>query len=144
MVGMLVQGNDANKTGLRLDKWLWYARFFKSRRAATEAISGGRFRLDGMIMNKPHRQALCGQVLTFIQGDRVRVIKIMALGSRRGPASEAYELYQDLTPATKLPSKTKKATQPEFEARSKGSGRPTKLQRRATDWLKAKINESEG
>ena len=64
-------------------------RGFKSRSAATKAISGGRFRLDGMIMNKPHRQALCGQVLTFIQGDRVRVIKIMALGSRRGPASEA-------------------------------------------------------
>ena len=79
----------AQNARLRLDKWLWYARFFKTRRAASKAISGGRFRLDGMIMNKPHRQALCGQVLTFIQGDRVRVIKIMALGSRRGPASEA-------------------------------------------------------
>ena len=49
----------------------------------------------------------------------------------------------EIVPLT-LPSKTIKATQPEFEARNKGSGRPTKLQRRATDWLKAKINESEG
>ena len=137
-------GADAQNARLRLDKWLWYARFFKTRRAATKAISGGRFRLDGMIMNKPHRQALCGQVLTFIQGNRVRVIKIAALGSRRGPASEASMLYQDLTPAPNLPSRAIKATQPEFEARSKGSGRPTKLQRRATDWLKAKTNESEG
>ena len=136
-------GVDAQNALLRLDKWLWYARFFKSRRAATKAISGGRFRLDGMIMNKPHRQALCGQVLTFIQGDRVRVIKIMALGSRRGPASEASVLYHDLTPAPDLSPKNIKARFPEFEARSKGSGRPTKLQRRATDWLKAKINESE-
>ncbi|MDC0062881.1 S4 domain-containing protein, partial [Candidatus Puniceispirillum sp.] len=80
-------GADAQDTLLRLDKWLWYARFFKTRSAATKAISGGRFRLDGMVMNKPHRQALCGQVLTFIQGDRIRVIKITALGSRRGPTT---------------------------------------------------------
>ena len=137
-------GADAQNALLRLDKWLWYARFFKSRSAATKAISGGRFRLDGIIMNKPHRQALCGQVLTFIQGDRVRVIKIMALGSRRGPAREASLLYHDLTPAPDLSSKNIKARLPEFEARSKGSGRPTKLQRRAIDRLKAKIDESEG
>ena len=128
---------------LRLDKWLWYARFFKTRSAATKAISGGRFRLDGMVMNKPHRQAICGQVLTFIQGDRIRVIKITALGSRRGPATEASLLYEDLTPARDVPVKTRNVTQPEFEARSKGSGRPTKLQRRATERLKARINGNE-
>ena len=137
-------GANAQYTLLRLDKWLWYARFFKTRGAANKAISGGRFRLNGMAMNKPHRQALCGQVLTFIQGNRIRVIKIMGLGSRRGPASEACRLYEDLAPARDQPLKTGKAGQPEFEARSKGSGRPTKLQRRATDRLKAKINDNEG
>ena len=134
----------AQDTPLRLDKWLWYARFFKTRSAATKAISGGRFRLDGIVINKPHRQALCGQVLTFIQGGRIRVIRIIALGSRRGPASEASLLYKDLTPASDdAPQNTKRPKPPEFEARSKGSGRPTKLQRRATDRLKAKINENE-
>ena len=137
-------GADAQDTLLRLDKWLWYARFFKTRGAATKAISDGRFRLDGVVMNKPHRQALCGQVLTFIQGNRVRIIKIIALGSRRGPASEASVLYEDLTPARDLFSKSEKVKQPEFEARSKGSGRPTKRQRRATDRLKTKINDNEG
>ena len=137
-------GADAQGTLLRLDKWLWYARFFKSRSAATKAILGGRFRLDGMVMNKPHRQALCGQVLTFIQADRIRVIKIMALGNRRGPASEASLLYEDLTPARGAFSKTLKVKPPEFEARIKGSGRPTKLQRRATDRLKARMNDNEG
>ena len=137
-------GADAQDMPLRLDKWLWYARFFKTRSAATKAISSGRFRLDGMVMNKPHRQALCGQVLTFIQGDRIRVIRILALGSRRGPASEASALYEDLTPARDVLQKTERRKQPEFEARSKGSGRPTKLQRRATDRLKAKINDNEG
>ena len=136
-------GADARDSLLRLDKWLWYARFFKTRSAATKAISGGRFRLDGMVMNKPHRHAICGQVLTFIQGDRVRVIKIMALGSRRGPASEASTLYKDLTPARNVRSKTSKVKQPEFEVRKKGSGRPTKFQRRATDRLKARINDNE-
>ena len=137
-------GADAQDTLLRLDKWLWYARFFKTRSAATKAISGGRFRLNGMAMNKPHRRALCGQVLTFIQGDRIRVIKIMAFGGRRGPATEASLLYEDLTPARDAPQKTKRPKQPEFEARSKGTGRPTKLQRRATDRLKATINDNEG
>ncbi len=137
-------GADAQDTPLRLDKWLWYARFFKTRSAANKAISGGRFRLDGTVMNKPHRQALCGQVLTFVQGNRIRVIKIRTLGSRRGPASEALLLYEDLMPARELPLKTKNVKQPEFEARSKGSGRPTKLQRRATDRLKAIINDNEG
>ena len=137
-------GAHAQDTLLRLDKWLWYARFFKSRSAANKAISGGRFRLDGMVMNKPHREAICGQVLTFIQGDRIRVIKIMALGTRRGPAREASLLYEDLAPARDAPSKTSKVQQPEFEARSKGSGRPTKLQRRATDRLKARIDDNEG
>ena len=137
-------GADAQNALLRLDKWLWHARFFKTRRAATKAISGGRFRLDGMIMNKPHRQALCGQVLTFIQGDQVRVVEIMALGSRRGPASEASLLYEDLKPPHDAPLKTRTVKEPEFEVRSKGSGRPTKLQRRAIDRLKARINDNEG
>ena len=135
---------DVRDMPLRLDKWLWYGRFFKTRSAATKAISDGRFRLDGMVMNKPHRQAICGQVLTFIQGDRIRVIRILALGSRRGPASEASDLFEDLTPALDVLQKTERPKQPEFEARSKGSGRPTKLQRRATDRLKAKINDNEG
>jgi ribosome-associated heat shock protein Hsp15 len=136
-------GANAQDKTLRLDKWLWYARFFKTRSAATKAILAGRFRLDGMVVNKPHRQALCDQVLTFIQGDRVRVIKIMALGSRRGPSSEAALLYEDLTPERDAPAKTVKAAKLEFEARGKGSGRPTKRQRRATDRLKAILNDDE-
>ena len=133
---------DARDNVLRLDKWLWYARLFKTRSAANRAISGGRFRLNGIIMTKPHRQALCGQILTFIQGDRVRVIKIVALGSRRGPAGEAVLLYEDLTLTIKIEEKTEKAKQLEFEARGKGSGRPTKRERRKTDRLKAILNDN--
>ena len=74
---MAVPHNKFDETGLRLDKWLWYARFFKTRTLASKAISNGRFRLDGDVMSKPHRQAKCGQVLTFSQGTRIRVIRII-------------------------------------------------------------------
>ena len=128
----------------RLDKWLWYARFFKTRSAASKAILSGRFRLDGQVITKPHRQALCGQVLTFVQGDRVRVIKVVAIGTRRGPAPEAALLFEDLAPVEATSSKVAKTKLPEFEARGKGSGRPTKRQRRETDRLKTRLESDEG
>jgi len=124
---------------LRLDKWLWYARFFKTRALATKAIAGGRFRLDGEVMSKPHRAAQPGQVLTFMQGDRVRVIRIVELGSRRGPATEAMLLYEDLSPeVSKRESGAEKAA-PVFESRERGTGRPTKRDRRATQNLKSEL-----
>jgi ribosome-associated heat shock protein Hsp15 len=126
---------DAGEKALRLDKWLWYARFFKTRGLATKVIAGGRLRLDGEVMTKPHRAALVGQVLTFAQGSRVRVIKILALGSRRGPANEASLLYEDLAPPE--PKKADDAPKERhFEERLRGSGRPTKRERRQTDKLK--------
>jgi ribosome-associated heat shock protein Hsp15 len=124
---------------LRLDKWLWYARFFKTRALATKAISGGRFRLDGEVMSKPHRAAQLGQVLTFMQGDRVRVIRIVALGSRRGPAPEAVLLYDDLSPELPKGKAGEERRAPAFESREPGTGRPTKRDRRATQNLKSEL-----
>ena len=143
MVGMLVPGNDANETGLRLDKWLWYARFFKTRALASKAISNGRFRLDGDLMSKPHRQANCGQVLTFSQGARIRVVRIKALGLRRGPAKEAALLFDDLAPILPAAENKKLSPLPAFENRQAGDGRPTKRHRRETDRLKAGLLEIE-
>ena len=121
---------------LRLDKWLWYARFFKTRALASKAISGGRFRLNGEVMSKPHRLAVVGQVVTFTQADRVRVIRIAELGVRRGPAVEARELYEDLSPP--VPGKDSDAEKdPSFELRERGMGRPTKRDRRVTQQLKS-------
>lgn len=124
---------------LRLDKWLWYARFFKTRANATRAIASGRFRLDGEVMSKPHRAAQPGQVLTFMQGDRVRVIRIVALGSRRGPAIEAVTLYEDLSPEVPQRKSGARMPDPAFESRERGTGRPTKRDRRATQSLKSDL-----
>ncbi|WP_438996817.1 RNA-binding S4 domain-containing protein [Candidatus Puniceispirillum sp.] len=121
---------------LRLDKWLWYARFFKTRSLATQLIARGKLRLNGEVMTKPHRTAVVGQVLTFVQQNDVRVIEIVALGQRRGPASEAVTLYNDLSPPV-VTAKTVDKTIRDFEDRTRGSGRPTKRLRRETDQLKA-------
>lgn len=125
----------ADQSALRLDKWLWYARFFKTRSLATKLISGGKLRLDGQVMAKPHRGAKIGMVLTFAQGRDVRVIKILDLGTRRGPAEEARTLYEDMAPIEKKPDDAKKTAE-QFESRDTGSGRPTKRQRRETERLK--------
>jgi ribosome-associated heat shock protein Hsp15 len=70
---------------MRLDKWLWHARFFKSRTLATRYIEKSRCRIDGRIVSKPHATVAPDMVLTFALGPRVRVVRIVALGDRRGP-----------------------------------------------------------
>lgn len=82
---------------IRLDKWLWHARFFRSRSLAAAAC-GGRMRLNGQPVAKPAQPVRPGDVLTFVQADRVRVVRVLAPGTRRGPAPEAQALYDDLSP----------------------------------------------
>jgi ribosome-associated heat shock protein Hsp15 len=81
---------------MRLDKWLWQARFFKSRSLATRFIEKSRCRIDGRVVDKPHATVMPGMVLTFALGPRVRVVRIVALGERRGPAPEARALYDEI------------------------------------------------
>ena len=83
---------------LRVDKWLWQARFFKTRTLAAKTVSDGRVRANGERLTKPSQSVAPGDSLTFPQGDRIRVVEIVALGSRRGPATEAQALYADHTP----------------------------------------------
>ena len=83
---------------LRVDKWLWQARFFKSRARAGEAASSGRLRINGTRCAKPAQPVRPGDVLTFPQERSIRVIRVEAVGTRRGPAAEATGLYTDLEP----------------------------------------------
>jgi ribosome-associated heat shock protein Hsp15 len=83
---------------LRLDKWLWQARFFKSRSLAAGVIEAGSVRVNGTRVSRPGRDVGEGDTLTFPQGNRIRVVRILALGQRRGPATEAQGLYVDLDP----------------------------------------------
>ncbi|MBE90408.1 MAG: RNA-binding protein S4 [Rhodospirillaceae bacterium] len=117
----------------RLDKWLWYARFFKSRTLAAKQINAGKIRINRKLARKARAPVQSGDVLTFAQGSHIRVIKVVALGERRGPAIEARKLYKDLEPHESTNSNPKL---PSAAARDTGTGRPTKKQRRAIDRLK--------
>ena len=115
---------------LRVDKWLWYARFLKSRTLAARLCASRRLRINGTTVTKPHHALKAGDVLTFPLGRHIRVIRVSTLGARRGPATEARTLYEDLEP----PRPGARAPAP--GERGRGAGRPTKAERRATDRLK--------
>jgi ribosome-associated heat shock protein Hsp15 len=119
---------------LRVDKWLWQARFFKTRSQAARLCNSGQLRIGGGLISKAHHKLRPGDVLTFPQGRHIRVVKVLALGTRRGPAEEARTLYEDLKPpqpANRLPSTKSMST-----GRDPGAGRPTKKERRAVERLK--------
>ena len=91
----MTQG-EPGEDGLRLDKWLWQARFFKTRPLAASLAEKGRIRINQVAVIKAHYRLRPGDVLTFPQGRTIRVVRVLALGTRRGPASEARTLYEDL------------------------------------------------
>ena len=115
--------NESRET-IRLDKWLWQARFFKTRTLAAKQVSGGHVRVNSTKTDKPAAKVGAGDTLTFAQGDNIRVVEIISCGSRRGPAPEAQTLYQDHTPVQKKIPKN-----PGFD----GKGRPSKKDRRSLD-----------
>ena len=79
---------------LRVDKWLWFARFFKSRALAAQALRGGKVRIAGARI-KSARELRVGEVLEITRGIERFEVCVMELGQRRGPASEAQRLYQE-------------------------------------------------
>lgn len=121
---------------MRIDKWLWSARFFKTRADANRLVASGKLRLDGDVMAKPHRNIKVGQTLVFPKVDDIRVIKILAMATRRGPATEAATLYEDLDPPQPKIKASSGGIKP-FEERDRGTGRPTKRERRKLDELKS-------
>jgi len=83
---------------IRLDKWLWHARFCKSRALAARMVGDGAVRVNAVRVTKPATPVRVGDGLSFAQGGRVRALRVRALGIRRGPAPEARALYDDLEP----------------------------------------------
>ena len=115
---------------IRIDRWLWFARFFKSRSLAAKLVQARKVRVNKVVVGKASAPVKCGDVLTFPQGRQIRVVRIEALGARRGPAPEAQALYVDLVPPE--PG----AGVDRIARRETGAGRPTKADRRAIDRLR--------
>lgn len=116
--------------GMRADKWLWAARFFKTRSLAAAACDGGRVDVNDQAA-RPARQVRAGDVVRVTAGGERRVARVLGLSERRGPAPVARALYEDLTPPA--PPRERRAA-PVW--REPGAGRPTKHERRALDRLR--------
>ena len=120
----------------RVDKWLWFSRLVKTRTLASELVSTGKLRINKLKVSKPSHTVQAGDVLTFTHYGRLRVIKIAAIGARRGPAPEAQALYEDLSPPVEKTGEEAQNNDP--GQRESGAGRPTKKERRDIErWLKS-------
>ena len=121
-----------DKKTIRLDLYLYYIRFLKSRNLATKFISASRIRISGHVTQKPHKLVSIDDVLTMTINDRVKILKIINIPYRRGPFLESKLYYEDLTPLEKRENIDNRNVQVNFVERA---GRPTKLERRQTDKL---------
>ena len=122
---------SGDSDSLRIDRWLWAARVFKTRSLASDACDGGKVDVNEQSV-KPAKALRPGDVVrvTLPQGRR-RILKVVALDDRRGSATVARTLYEDLTPPE--PPRPRWGVPP---ARLPGAGRPTKRERRALDRLR--------
>jgi ribosome-associated heat shock protein Hsp15 len=133
----------------RIDHWLWFARITKSRTLAQALVERGKVRINRVKVDKPSVLVKPGDVLTLVLGPAVRSLEILAIGARRGPATEAQMLFRDLAPLVQRAmsngesSRGKRAGTVLQNAgpsaiRPEGSGRPTKRERRQIDKLKGR------
>ena len=123
---------------IRLDTWLWYARFYKSRSLSSKAILSGKLRLNSNKIIKPASKVKINDVLTINHINMVRIIQVQSLGSRRGPASEAQKLYKDLSGETIDGCKIKSVSE---KSKKDTNKRPTKKDRRILDKIVTKTLE---
>lgn len=115
----------------RLDKWLFFSRAVKSRTLAQKLIEAGAIRVNSERTERTDHKVGPGDVLTMSVHERLLVWRILDAGERRGPATEAAGLYEDLSP----PPIPRELKPPVHAGRDPGSGRPTKRERRETDRL---------
>ena len=119
----------------RLDKFLFFSRAIKSRTLAQKVIETGAVRVNSERTTNSDHKVGAGDVLTMAIHNRIVVWKILDAGTRRGPASEAQGLYEDLSPPV-LPKADRSPYEAAIAPRDEGAGRPTKKERRDTDRLR--------
>jgi ribosome-associated heat shock protein Hsp15 len=120
---------------VRMDKWLWAVRLYKSRTLAAHACTGGKVRIQDQPV-KSARAVRVGEVITAVTGEITRTVKVLALLDRRVGARRVPEYLEDLTPTAEY-AKPREKQYRQFVFRPKGAGRPTKKQRRSIERLMA-------
>ncbi|MGZ4962330.1 MAG: RNA-binding S4 domain-containing protein [Limisphaerales bacterium] len=116
---------------VRIDKWLWAVRVFKTRSLATDACRNGRVTIGGKLV-KPSREVRIGETIVVQKDELTRTFKVLGVLERRVGAQVAKEFVEDLTPASEFEKKREPNFLPPMY-RPKGAGRPTKRDRRALD-----------
>ena len=125
-------GLPAAPPTLRIDRWLWAARFFKTRSSAAAAVSGGKVHLNGQ-RTKPAKAVRAGDRLDVRRGDDRWEVTVLATAERRGPASEARSLYEELPESVERRVREREARRERRLAAGPAAGRPTKRDRRMLD-----------
>jgi ribosome-associated heat shock protein Hsp15 len=125
----------ATDAAIRLDRWLWAARFYKTRALAAEACDGGKVEVNGHTA-KPHKLIRVQDKLSFTHPSGPKEVVVLALSDRRGPASQARLLYEDHSPPP-LPREERRFFVPP-PLRPAGLGRPTKRERREIERLRGR------
>jgi ribosome-associated heat shock protein Hsp15 len=116
---------------VRIDKWLWSVRVFKTRSLATDACRNGRVTIGGQPI-KPSRDVKVGETIVVQKDELTRTFKVLGILEQRVGAPIAKEFVQDLTPPSEFEKKREPNLLPPMH-RPKGAGRPTKKDRRALD-----------
>jgi len=124
----------AEKEKLRIDKYLWAIRAFKTRTLAADACKAGRVKLDGQNV-KPSHEVKTGEVYQVVKGPERRVLKVTGMAENRTDAKTAINFYEDITPFEETHA-FKSVFQAPVLKRDRGAGRPTKRDRREIDDLK--------
>lgn len=113
----------------RLDKWLWAARFYKTRALAVQAVEGGKVHVDGY-RAKSSKALHVGMLLRITRGDEVMEVTIRALSLQRRGAPEAALLYEETAESVQQRTTAAELRKLDYGVRDRGEGRPTKRQRR--------------
>lgn len=127
--------SETPAAGVRVDKWLWAARFFKTRSVAATAVSGGHVYIDRQRV-KPSRQVRVGQTVDITRGEVEFSVVVEALADKRGPAAVAQTLYQETEQSIARREAAAAARKAQRELRAASAGRPGKRERRQLTDLK--------
>jgi ribosome-associated heat shock protein Hsp15 len=125
--------------GTRIDKWLWAVRIFKTRSLASEACRSGKIRVLDQVV-KPSHVIKTGEIVSISLSPIIKTIRVIEPLNSRVSAKLVADFMEDLTPESEY-GKLRKLKEVNFEFRERGTGRPTKRQRREIEFLKLYLDE---
>jgi ribosome-associated heat shock protein Hsp15 len=125
--------------GIRIDKWLWAVRVFKTRSLASDACRSAKVKILEQVV-KPSHEVKLGEVISISLGPIIKTVKVAGLIGNRVSAKLVPEFMEDLTPESEY-QKLKRPNDMNFEFRERGTGRPTKRERREIEFLKLYLDE---